>query len=359
MILFRKRTPIAALLTFALLLATPAARATETIRMIAVDSYSASALWVKVFIEYFIPEVDRRLAETGNYEIDWNPAFGGTIAKNRGVLDSLQYDIADIGIITTPYHTDKVPLYNLPMVTPLVTSDVGLIARTMNDLHDKYPALREAWTNYRVVYLTTAGAIDTYNLLLTRPYEKAGDLRGLKIGGVGSNMRYLEGTGAAGVTSGLSDWYNSLATGLLDGNLVWTEAVVSYKLYEVAPYLLDVQFGAATTKAIVVNERTWSRLPAEVQTVLQEVAIAYRDQLASETDRIAAHSEQLFLDEGGTIINLTPEARAEWAAGLPDLAGEWIVQMERHGLPGREILADYMQAMRDANQPIVRQWDQR
>ena len=76
-------------------------RAAETIRMIAVDSYSSTALWVKVFIEYFIPEVDRRLAEQGEYEIDWNPAFGGTIAKTKGVLDSLQHDLADIGIITT------------------------------------------------------------------------------------------------------------------------------------------------------------------------------------------------------------------------------------------------------------------
>lgn len=38
----------------------PGARAAETIRMIAVDSYSPSALWVRVFIEYFIPEVDRQ-----------------------------------------------------------------------------------------------------------------------------------------------------------------------------------------------------------------------------------------------------------------------------------------------------------
>ena len=69
----------------------------EVIPLIAVDSYATTALWVHVFVEYFIPEVDRRLAETGNYEIRWNKAFGGTIAKTRGVLDSLQYDLADIG----------------------------------------------------------------------------------------------------------------------------------------------------------------------------------------------------------------------------------------------------------------------
>jgi len=42
------------------------------------------------------------------------------------------------------------------------------------------------------------------------------DFRGTKIGGGGLNLRYLEGSGATGITSSLSDWYNSLATGLMD-----------------------------------------------------------------------------------------------------------------------------------------------
>ena len=113
-----------------------------------------------MLIEYFIPEVNRRLAETGNYQIKWNKAFGGTIAKTRGVLDALQYDLADIGIVTTPYHPDKVPFYNLPYVTPLVTADIGLVARTMSGLVDRYPELARQWDDYNQVYLTTAGSID-------------------------------------------------------------------------------------------------------------------------------------------------------------------------------------------------------
>ena len=83
----------------------------EVIPLIAVDSYATTALWVHVFVDYFIPEVDRRLAATGNYQVRWNKAFGGTIAKTRGVLDSLQYDLADIGIITSPFHPDKIPFW--------------------------------------------------------------------------------------------------------------------------------------------------------------------------------------------------------------------------------------------------------
>ncbi len=344
-------------LIFTLLATSTGAFASQTIRMIAIDSYSSSALWVKVFIEYFIPEVDKRLAAKGDYEIDWNPAFGGTIAKTKGVLDSLQHDLADIGIITTPYHADKVPFYNLPYATPLVSNDIGLIAETMSGLADKYPQIKDAWHDYGIHYLTTAGSIDTYDILMTAPIESLKDLSGKKIGGVGSNMLFLKGSGAAGVTSGLSDWYNNMATGLLDGILVWPEAVVAYRLYEVAPYLLDIKFGGATSKAIVMNQRTWNRLPEEVKQVIQETAIDYRIELARETDRIAAQSRLDFVAKGGTIIDVTPEQRATWARNLPDLAETWVQAMERKGLPGRQILSDYMSIMRDNNQPIVRAWD--
>ncbi|MGI9270515.1 MAG: C4-dicarboxylate TRAP transporter substrate-binding protein [Woeseiaceae bacterium] len=329
----------------------------EIIPMIAVDSYATTALWTLVFVEYFIPEVDRRLAETGNYKIRWNKAFGGTIAKTRGVLDSMEHDLADIGIITTPYHPDKVPFHNLPYATPLVTSDIGLVARTMSDLIKKYPMLSEAWAKHRLVFLTTAGSIDTYQVYTNYEVKTLADFEGRKIAGVGLNLRLLTGLDAAPVNSGISDWYNNLATGLVDGVIGWIEGSIAYRLYEVAPYMVDVRLGAVATKAIVVNERTWADLPDEVQTVLREAAEDYRDELARETDRRASHSRELYLEYGGKILTLTDEQRRQWATGLPNLADDWVQDMEERGYPGREILEDYMDVMRANDQPIMRQWD--
>lgn len=331
--------------------------AAEVIPLTAIDSYAPTALWTLVFIDYFIPEVDRRLAETGDYRIKWNKAFGGTIAKTRGVLDALQYDLADIGIVTTPYHPDKVPFYNLPYVTPLVTADIGLVGRTMSRLVDRYPQLAEQWQDYRQVYLTTAGSIDTYQVLTNYPVSTLDDFRGKKIAGVGLNMRYLTGLDASPVNSGISDWYNNLATGLVDGIIGWTEGAIAYRLYEVAPYLVDVRLGAVTSKSINVNARTWARLPDEVRQVLRETAADYRDELAREADRRAAKSRIEFQEHGGTIVALTPDERRRWAEGLPNIALEWADEMEARGFPGRSILHDYMQIMRDNEQPIVRHWD--
>jgi len=338
-------------------LARAATEEAEVIPLIAVDSYATTALWTLVFVEYFIPEVDRRLAETGNYRIRWNKAFGGTIAKTRGVLDSLKYDLGDIGIVTTPYHPDKVPFHNLPYATPLVTSDIGLAARTMSQLVEKYPVLAEQWNDHNLVFLTTAGSIDTYQVFTNYRVDTLEDFRGRKIAGVGLNLRLLTGLDAAAVSSGISDWYNNLATGLIDGLIGWIEGSVAYRLYEVAPYMVDVRLGAVPTKSIVVNERTWARLPEEVKSVILEVAADYRDELARETERRAAKSTEEFLEFGGEILTLTNEQRRAWAMSLPNIAKEWADAMEEQGMPGHAILSDYMEIMRQNDQQIVRHWD--
>jgi len=332
-------------------------RSQEVVPLTVIDAYAPTALWVRVFMNYYMPEVDRRLAEKGNYQIDWNRAFGGTVAKTGGVLEALQYGLADIGIITSPFHPDKVPFYNISFVTPLVTADIGLVARTVDELVDRYPELRREWDDYNQVFLTAAGAIDTYQVLMNEPIESLEDFRGKKICGVGLNLRYVQGLGSAAVSSNLGDFYNNIATGLTEGTVAWAESAVAYKLYEVAPYMIDIRLGAVTSKVITMNRRTYDRMPEEVRDVLVETAIDYRDELARETDRRAQSSREEFVAQGGTIQPLTDAQRRVWADSLPNMAKEWAEDLEERGLPGRQILRDYMDVMRANNQPIVRHWD--
>ena len=121
--------------------------------------------------------------------------------------------------------------------------------------------------------------------------------------------------------------------------------------------MIDIRLGAVTSKVISMNRRTYERLPEEARNVLVQTATDYRDELARETDRRAQSSRLEFEARGGTIVPLTDEQRSEWAASLPNMAQEWAEDLEERGLPGRQILRDYMDIMRANNQPIVRHWD--
>ena len=84
--------------------------AMEKIPLVAISGYPSSALWVRVFSEHFIPEVNRLLAQGNQYEIEWNTPFG-SVTGPGGALESIQYDLADIGVITTAFHSDKIPFF--------------------------------------------------------------------------------------------------------------------------------------------------------------------------------------------------------------------------------------------------------
>jgi C4-dicarboxylate-binding protein DctP len=332
------------------------ASAAETIKMAAIDGYSPKSLWVKEFIDYYIPEIDKRLAAKGNYEIEWNQAWG-QIVKVRGVLGGLQKGLGDIGVVTTVFHADKVPLQLVAYATPFVTNDPKLVAQTVDALADKHAQFPAAFTKFNQVYLTNLAVLDTYQIFSKQPVQKLSDMNGLKIGSAGLNLRWLEGFGAAGVAGSLVHYYNKLSTGVLDAIMLWPEAVVGRKMYEVAPYMLKADLGTANSKAITVNGDKWKSLPEEVRVVLQEAAIDYRDHMADEAIKLANASLKAFVDGGGKVHNLSQAERQQWADKMPNVAADWVAAREKEGAPGGEVMKSYMDTMRAANQPILRHWD--
>lgn len=57
-------------------------------------------LWVTLCRDYFIPEIDKRIAPLG-HKITWNQAYGGTIAKIGGALEAIEEGVADMGFVGT------------------------------------------------------------------------------------------------------------------------------------------------------------------------------------------------------------------------------------------------------------------
>ncbi len=331
------------------------AQSAETIKLIAVSGYAPTALWVSVFQSHFIPEVDKKLAAKGNYKIEWNQAWG-TIAKPRGELDAIQHGLADIGIVQTVFHPDKLPMYSIAFVTPFTTSDIDLMTRTVNGLVAKYPQMKTVWRKYDQVLLTVLSGVDNFQIVLKSPIEKPSDLAGRKICGAGPNLRFLEGVGAIGVASTLVDWYNNIKGGICDGTIVWPEAAANFKLYEVAPYFVNVNFGGANSMALTFNENRWQKLPAEVRSVFEEVAETYRKALAQKAMGDSATSIKTYLASGGKMIPISADERVRWANRLPNIAQEWAAGLEKNGIPGVEIVRTYMDAMKKAKQPIARDW---
>jgi TRAP-type C4-dicarboxylate transport system substrate-binding protein len=346
-----------AALAAALVMAPLAASAHQTINLTAIDGYPPRASWVKEFIEFYIPEVNKRLAASGKYRINWTQAWSGQIAKPGGVLAAMEQGLGDIGIITVPFYPDRLRLNVLPFNMPFTSNDPGLMSRVMDDLADKFPAFRGQFDKANQVLLTNYSTIDSYQLFTRRAIAKPGDLKGVRINAAGDNMRYLEPIGAVGVRGALADYYNNIKTGVTEGAVMWLEGAVSFKLFEVAPYFVDVDFGTAVNKSLTVNKNTWARLPEEVRQVLQQVAIALRDRHAQLAIETGQKSRQAFIAGGGKVIAVSEDERRQWARALPNLAKEWAADAEKAGLPGTAYLKAMMDGLRAGGAKPLRDWD--
>lgn len=349
-----KKTLAVALVSAAL--AAPASAA-EKIKAVVIDGYPAKAMWVAEFTNFFIPEVDKRLAANGNYEMDWQESYGGSIVKPKGVLEGVKLGLGDIGIVTTIFHSSKLPSQALAAVTPFIAADARAVSKAVDEIAKEFPTMQKEFEKQNQVYLATGVVLDTYQVFSTEPVTSLKDLEGDKVAGAGMNMRYLEGIeGAVGVRGGLTDFYSMLQTGLVDHAMLWPEAAKTFKIAEVAPHMLRADLGAVNSKTVTVNADYWNKLPDEVKGVLTEVAVLYRDHVAGVAMDRAGASRDAYVAAGGTVVEVSAEDRAVWANAMPNIAAEWAKDLDGKGGAGSDMLKAYTEKLKAAGHTPIRDW---
>ena len=333
------------------------ANAQETINMTAIDGYPERSMWVKEFSGFFIPRVNEELAKSGNYKINWQEAYGGQIVKPRGVLEGIKLGLGDIGIVTTIFHNSALPSQGISAVTPFVSADARIVAKAVDEIAKEFPQMGSELAAENQVYLATGVVLDTYQMFSKTPINSLSDLEGQKVAGAGYNLRYLEGiNGAAGVRGGLPNFYNMIQTGVVDAAMLWPEAAKTFKIAEVAPYMLKADLGAVNSKTVTVNADVWAKLPVEVKDVLQAVSVEYRDHVAGIAMDRAEESLAAYVEGGGTVVEMTAAERQAWADSMPNIAVDWAKKLDSTGAPGSAMLIAYMDKLKAAGMTPLRDW---
>jgi len=352
-----RRWLTAGLIAGGLVAATPAA-AEETLKLTLLSGYPQLASWTGAAVETFIPKVNETLAKTGNYKIEWNIAIAGQIVRATGEIVGVESGVGDVGIVVTAAAPDKAPLYAVSFNTPFTTLDMTLLSDTMKTLADTYPAYAAGWDRLNQVALQPASAVDNMMVWTDKKVTKLDELKGMKIGAIGPNLRWVQPIGAIGVNTDLVKAYSALSTGVFTGAIFWPAAAGQFKLCDPAPYALEADIGAVSGFSLNVNKDSWASLPDEVKQAFIDAAPLWKDDNIARVKKVTGIMVGKCQKEHGTqFTKLSDAERTQWAMALPPLGKEWAEQRNQAGEPGTEILKAYMDAMRAANQPIARQWD--
>ncbi|MEN8742343.1 MAG: C4-dicarboxylate TRAP transporter substrate-binding protein [Phaeobacter gallaeciensis] len=329
------------------------AAAADDIKVTIVAGHPPVFRWVKQFEEVFAPTVQSELAKLG-HSFKHTGQYGGAIAGVGEELETVEAGLAEIGACSSLFDPAKLALQNVTYYTPFVSDDPRTVVETVHKLHVEDERMTRAYTENNVVYIGGPTAIDDYLLMTNFPVESVADLEGRKIAAPGPAINWLSGTGAVGVQGNLTTYYNEIQTGVYDGVIVFASAAFPGKLYEVAPYITKFGLGAQFAGSICANKDWWDGLDGDVQAAFRAGADASMEWYLKDLEGFVNLAFAKMGEAGATISDATPEARAEWAAGMDNAAAEWA----RANEDGVEILAAYMEAMRAAGATPLRNWDQ-
>lgn len=336
-----------------------AAFSQEVINLTIASSHPTAIPWVGMMQSHFMARTDEILAAGGNYRIEWQEAFGGTLYRANATLSSVEDGITDIGWVFSMLEGGQLPLSQVSSYTPFSTNNPPAQLAVMWDLLENNEAFANEWSQYGLVVLGLT-ATDSYDIYTTRPINTLADLNGLKISAPGALANWLRGTGANAVDGALTTYYTDIQTGVSDGTLSLALGILPTRTYEVAPYITRLDMGTAFSGAIAINRAAWDELPAEVQDAMREAGRYYTEAHGRDLIERREFALNRMVELGATqstpvtVTPLAADQRQAWIDGLPDVAGEWAAAQ---GPAAAEFLRAYMDGLRAAGETPPRAWD--
>lgn len=301
------------------------------------SGHPPGVVYAGLMIDYFQPELKRRVEERTDHTINFVEGYSGSIVKVTEVLEGVQDGIIDIGGMCYCFEPSNLPLHAFQVMMPFGTMDPVQSLQIAQDVYAEVPYLTDVFPQKFNQVLLSRIADGGYNLGTSFSWEKLADLKDQKIAGAGLNLNWLKYAGVSPVQSSLATAYTEMNTNVYEGWIMFPSAWVNLKLYEPGPYYTLIGFGSMTWHGLTINQDTYNELPDDVKEILHEVAADYEEQTGivnqKEYARLVEELRELI-----TVTEIDPAVREAWAESLKDWPQQMADDLEGQGLPAKQVL---------------------
>ena len=293
--------------------------------------FPAPAPQTKVAMDW-AKEIEKRTK--GRVKITIFP--GGTLTAADKCYDGVVKGISDIGMSCFAYTRGRFPLTEVADLPLSMKS--GLIATKMINAYYKKFQPKEL-DDVKVMYLHGHGP----GFLHTKTaVEKLEDLKGMKIRCTGLAAKIVEKLGAVPVAMPMSDTYDALSRGVVDGSMAPQESLKTWNWGDVVKFTTESWGSAYSTGFFVVmNKEKWKSLPREIKRVFERVNAEWIERQGKNWDDIDKAGRDATLAAGNKIISLSKEENMRWAEAVRPILDGYVNNMKEKGLPGDKALKFY------------------
>ena len=258
---------------------------------------------------------------------------GGTLTPADKVYDGVVRGISDVGMSVLSYTMGRFPLSEV-LDLPLGSRTGMTATRLVNDFYKKFKPKELA--DVQVMYLDAhgPGIVNTKTAVY-----KLEDLKGVKMRGTGTTAKELTFLGAAPVAMPMSDAYDAISRGVVEGLVCPVESLKGWKLGEVIKFT-TFNYGTAynLTFFVAMNKDKWNSLPPDIQKIIEQVNEEWIEKTGKGWDEIDKEGLDFDLKLGNKLIHLSKEEDARWVKAIQPLFDEYVKDKTAKGLPAAEAL---------------------
>jgi len=282
---------------------------------------------VKTVWEPMLEELRKR----SNGEIDYTLFAGSALGKGPEHFDIVAKGLSDMGYFTATWTPGRFPLSDVLSLAVWIdgkeiATDIG------NAVYERI--LKEEFKDVRVIELN--GCIQSFIWTKRRPIRKMADVKGLKLRTPGGHQtNYIKALGGEPIFMPLADVYMALETGTIDGLVTCPPLLLAFRLNEVVRFGTILTFGCVT-EGVVMNERSWLRLPESHRRLIEEVSRNPYRTTGGLTRSAYAEMMKEIEASGVRLEELQPSEAQAWYRAFQRVTVEWAEGLEKRGLPARK-----------------------
>ena len=286
---------------------------------------------VHVILDQWVKDVDQ--ATKGRVKITIYP--GGALSTAVQLYDTVRTGVADLAWFLQGYTPGKFPLTSV-VELPFMASSSKQGSSALWELYENSPEMQAEYGGVKVLSMWV---VDPGQLMTSRKVVRNfDDVKGLKIRiGSDTTKATAEALGAVPILMAINELYDSLQKGVVDGTLLGTSAIRTFKLQNLLKGLTIGNF-FVNAHALGINKNSWAKIPAEDQKIIMDLAGL---RLAKITGLKFDSEGQVGYDDakaaGVEIVQLPPAEMSRWTGAVAGIYQQWIADMKAKGLPGQQL----------------------
>ncbi len=267
---------------------------------------------------------------------------GATLAAPVQQYDAVVKGIADVGNHVLGYTVNRFPLSEV-LDLPLGIPNAVVANKMMNEYVRKLKP--KEFEDVKVLWFHGPGP--GYVCTRNKPVHAIEDLKGMRIRAYGGNAQFMQALGAVPVGMPMTEVYEALAGGMVDGVLSGLETLESFKTGDHIRYITENKWTAYTaTMLFAMNKKVWNSLPPDIQKIIDNLSLEQPERFGRAWDS-ADFAAASFLDRRSVkYVTLPREEERRWAEkGAQLVFDDYLKRMKERNIPGNEALkfvTDYL-----------------